>query len=114
MEYIIGIVLAIGVSAMATVVGYDRDRALYPILTIIVATYYGLFAVLGGSTDAIIRESVVIVAYMVVAAISFKFNLWLAAAALVGHGIFDIFHARLIDNPGVPSWWPMFCMSYDV
>jgi hypothetical protein len=34
--------------------------------------------------------------------------------ALVGHGVFDVFHERLIENDGVPAYWPMFCMSYDV
>jgi len=36
------------------------------------------------------------------------------AAALAGHGILDLAHAHLLTNPGVPKWWPMFCLSYDV
>jgi hypothetical protein len=28
--------------------------------------------------------------------------------------VFDVFHHLLIDNPGVPRWWPGFCMSFDV
>jgi hypothetical protein len=23
-------------------------------------------------------------------------------------------HGRLIANPGVPAWWPMFCLACDV
>jgi hypothetical protein len=26
----------------------------------------------------------------------------------------DLFHARLVDNPGVPDFWPAFCSAYDV
>jgi hypothetical protein len=26
----------------------------------------------------------------------------------------DFFHGRLIANPGVPAWWPLFCLSFDV
>jgi hypothetical protein len=34
--------------------------------------------------------------------------------ALVTHGVFDLTHATLVDNPGVPAWWPPFCLAYDV
>lgn len=114
MEYIIGALLALAVSMYASVVGLDRDRGFYPTVTIVVASYYGLFAVMGGSTGALVAESVVIAAYIVVAAIGYRFNLWLLVAALAGHGIFDLFHGHVIANPGVPAWWPMFCMTYDL
>ena len=44
----------------------------------------------------------------------FKKNLWLIVAALVGHGVFDSFHQLVIQNPGVPIWWPGFCLSFDI
>jgi hypothetical protein len=44
----------------------------------------------------------------------FKKNLWVAAAGLAGHGVFDFFHRAFVQNPGVPVWWPGFCMSFDV
>ena len=114
MEYAIGALLALTVSAFATIVGIDRDRAFYPTLTIVIASYYGLFAVLGGSIAALRAESVVIAAFVLIAALGFKLNLWLLVAALFGHGIFDLVHAHLISDPGVPKWWPMFCMTYDI
>src|SRR3954451_17710678 len=48
------------------------------------------------------------------AILGFKLNLWFAVAALAGHGVFDFVHAHLISNPGVPAWWPGFCLTYDV
>ena len=33
---------------------------------------------------------------------------------IVAHGLFDLIHHAIIQNPGVPSWWPGFCMSVDV
>jgi hypothetical protein len=44
----------------------------------------------------------------------FKKTLWLSAAALGGHGVFDFSHHRFIQNPGVPVWWRGFCLSFDV
>ena len=44
------------VSLLATVVGFDRDRALYPIVLIVIASYYGLFAIMAGSMQALISS----------------------------------------------------------
>src|SRR2546423_265656 len=114
MEYLIGVGLALLVCAFARLVGFDRDRVFYPTMVLVVATYYILFAVMGGSMPALGLESAAAVAFLVLAVIGFRKNLWVIVAALVGHGVFDFFHHRLIQNPGVPVWWPGFCLSYDV
>lgn len=114
MEILIGVLLALSVSIFATVVGLDRDRAFYATVTIVVASYYGLFAVMGGSRDTLIAECIVIAGFVLVAALGFRFNLWLLVVALAGHGVFDLVHGHVITNPGVPAWWPMFCSTYDI
>lgn len=114
MEYLVGVGLALAVSALATCVGFDRDRVFYPMLMIVIALYYALFAVMGGSIQALVTESVVIVGFLLVSILSFRRNLWIVAGALFAHGIFDFFHDHLISNPGVPAWWPMFCLTYDI
>ncbi len=114
MEYLIGVGLAVLVCGFATLAGFDRDRVFYPTLVIVVATYYILFAVMGRSTPALAWESLVAAAFLTLAVVGFKKSLWLIAAALAGHGVFDFFHHRLIHNPGVPAWWPGFCLSFDI
>lgn len=114
MEYLVGIGLALAVCVFAMLSGFDRDRVFYPTLVLVVASYYILFAVMGNSTVALTMESLVTVVFCVLAVIGFKKNLWLIAAALVGHGVFDFFHHLLIQNPGVPAWWPGFCLSFDI
>ena len=114
MEYAIGIVLALIVSGFARATGLDRDRALYPTMAIVIASYYELFAVMGGSTHALVVESVVMTAFVVVAVLGFKFSLWLVVACLAAHGVFDVFHGLVVTNPGVPQWWPAFCLTYDI
>ena len=113
MEYLIGVVLAVALFAMAMVVGFDRDRVFYPILLIVIASYYILFAVAGGSVNAMLIESLVTGAFLVVAIAGFKGNLWLVAAALAAHGVFDFSHHLFIQNAGVPVWWPGFCLAFD-
>jgi hypothetical protein len=102
------------VGLFATVGGLDRDRAFYPTVTIVVASYYCLFAVLGGSTRALTMELLVAAAFISAATIGFRSSLWLVAAALGGHGVFDLAHNAILSNPGVPAWWPSFCATYDV
>jgi hypothetical protein len=114
MPYLVGVGLALVVCFCATLVGFDRDRAFYPTVTVVIASYYGLFAVMAGSTTALGMESAVILLFVVASGLGFKLNLWIVVAALCGHGVFDSLHAHLIANPGVPVWWPGFCLAYDV
>jgi len=111
--YLLGSVLAIAVSLLAKFVGLDRDRAFYPTVLIVIATYYVLFAAIGGTTQALLLESAMMTLFLVAAVAGFKFNLWMVVAALAGHGVFDFFHCHLITNAGVPTWWPSFCLAYD-
>jgi hypothetical protein len=111
---LVGAVLAVCVGLFATGVGLDRDRAFYPVVTIVVASYYALFAAMGASTQALVLESLVGAVFLAVAAVGFRSSLWVVAIALAAHGLFDLIHAAVISNPGVPGWWPEFCGAYDV
>ncbi len=114
MEYVIGILLASVVAVFARLVCFDRDRSFYPVVLIIVASVYVLFAVMGGSVQALIIELAIMSSFVLAAVIGMKRHLWLVAAGLAAHGIMDSFHVHLVNNPGVPEWWPGFCMAYDV
>lgn len=114
MAILVGALLAVAVGVFATVSGLDRDRAFYPTVAIVIAALYCLFAVLGGSTRALVLEAVIGAAFIAAAVIGFRSSLWIVVIALVGHGVFDLAHPMVIANPGVPAWWPGFCGTYDV
>ncbi len=80
----------------ATGVGLDRDRAFYPVVTIVIATYYVLFAVMGASAHALVLESLVCLLFLAVAVAGFRGSLWLVVVALAGYGILDLTHATVI------------------
>lgn len=113
MEYFVGVAVALGVGCFTTVARLDRDRSLYPVILIVVASYYDLFAVMGGGA-ALGSETVALAAFALAAVVGFRTSLWIVVVALVGHGLFDWYHGQLIENAGVPAWWPMWCLSYDV
>lgn len=110
----VGVGLALGVSLFARAVGLDRDRAFYPTLLIVIAMLYELFAVLGGSTRALLVEILIASVFVAAAVAGFRRSLWIVAAGLLAHGLMDSLHGHLVDNPGVPSWWPAFCAAYDI
>ncbi len=114
MEYLIGLLLACGVVVFSALIGLDRERSFYVTTLIVVASYYALFAVMGGSRHALIIEVLAASVFCVFAAVGFKGSLWLVAVGLIGHGVFDLVGRGFIANPGVPRWWPGFCMAFDV
>ena len=114
MEYLIGLMLSLVVAGVATIAGFDRDRAFYPTVLIVIASYYVLFAVMGASGRTLVIEIFAASGFLLFAILGFKRNLWLVVAAIVGHGVFDFVHHLLIQNPGVPRWWPGFCLAFDV
>jgi len=114
MEYVIGLALAAAVAWFATAVGLSRERSFYATVLIIVGSYYVLFAAMGASRRTLVAEIIVAVIFLLFAVLGFRGNLWLLAVGLIGHGAFDFVHHFFIDNPGVPRWWPGFCMAFDV
>ena len=113
MEYLIGGLLAAATALLAGALGFARDRSFFPTILIVIATYYVLFAAMGGSGPALWKEAFFGLGFAVVAVLGFRTGLWWVAAALAGHGVFDVFHHHLVDNPAVPAWWPGFCLSFD-
>jgi hypothetical protein len=113
MEYVVGVVLGLGVCGLGTVAGFERDRAFYPVMMIVIASYYALFAVLGADGRALVVEIAISIVFVCLAVIGFRTSLWIVAAALLGHAGLDLVHGHVVTNAGVPAWWPMFCASID-
>src|SRR5262249_41917835 len=114
MPYVIGAVLSVGVAVFARLCGFDRDRAFYPTGLIVVASFYVLFAARGGTAHTLLVESAGTIVFAVAAVAGFKSSTWIVVAGLAGHGLFDAVHGFVIENAGVPVWWPPFCLAYDV
>jgi hypothetical protein len=113
MAMIVGSTLALIVGVLATLLRLDRERAFYATVAMVVATYYVLFAAMGASLETLMEESAVGIAFIVTTALGFRISMWIVVAALAGHGALDLVHGHVISNPGVPAWWPPFCMAYD-
>ena len=113
MEYMIGLILALAVVGLASALGLNRERGFYPIVLMVIASHYVLFAAMGASSRTLVIEILVACGFLLAAALGFRKSLWFVVAGLVGHGVFDFFHHVFIQNPGVPAWWPGFCLAFD-
>lgn len=114
MEYLVGVVLALAVGVFAAAVGFDRDRSFFPVVLVIVGSCYVLFATMAPTGRPLVPEIMGASLFVVLAVIGFKRNLWLVVAGTVGHGVFDLIHHHVIEDSGVPAFWPGFCMAFDV
>ena len=114
MEYLLGVGIAALVGISSSLVGFDRDRSFYAVVLIVIASYYILFAAMGGSMTALAAEALPMAVFVLVAVAGFKRSRWLLVLGLAAHGLFDLAHPRLVSNPGVPAWWPGFCLAYDL
>jgi hypothetical protein len=114
MPAIIGILLAIAIVALGRVAGLDRDRAYYPVALIVIGSYYVLFALMAGDRSALPGELVFAALFAAISVAGFRLSLWLVAAGMAAHGLFDFVRAVFLPGSGVPLWWPAFCGSIDV
>lgn len=112
MALLIGIAVAIAVAAFARLSGLDRDRAFYATVLIVVGHYYVLFAVVAGA-PGLPLELLGLAAFAALAALGFRASMWLVAAGLAVHGLFDFTRPLFLADSGAPSWWPDFCAGFD-
>lgn len=114
MPCLIGAPMALSVALFTRWLGFERDRSFYATVLMVVASYYVLFAAMGGSMAALIQEIAAMSIFVLLAAFGALRSRWFLVLGLALHGVFDLFHPHFIDNAGVPLWGPQFCMAYDL
>lgn len=114
MNIILGLCLSILVCLGASVIGLGRERSFYPTVMMVIASFYMLFAAQAWPIGGFLPELSGLVLFAALAIWGFRASNWFVVAALVLHGVFDAFHGFIITNPGVPRWWPVFCLTFDL
>ena len=101
-------------AALGRLVGFDRDRAFYPIILTVIASYYVLFGVMAGDHAELCIELGAFALFAGLAILGFRTSLWIVVAGLAMHAVFDLVHGFVLAGDGVPAWWPAFCLAYDL
>ena len=102
MEYLIGILLALA----SLLLSRSSDSTV-----IVIASYYGLFAVMGVSIQALAAESVAMTIFLGAAILGFTRNLWLVVGALLAQAFLIFSMLISLPTPASPpsgpySVWP--------
>lgn len=71
---VVGALLGVGIAALGKFTRFDHDRSFYFTILVVIASYYVLFAVMGGSGHALIWELVVAAAFSTIAIVGALFR----------------------------------------
>jgi len=112
-ELFAGITFALLTVRRTRISAWARHRAVFPVLLVIIALVYLGFGIAAHDATAFRNEALWVALFLGLAFIAYIGPAWLVGLFLIGHGGFDLFHARLFVDPGMPHWYPLFCASYD-
>jgi uncharacterized membrane protein HdeD (DUF308 family) len=94
------------------------QRWLYSIGLLVLPSLYALFALRAGERAIGAEEMLYgipfLVAGVVFASVSVRHSAVVVGAFWILHGLYDLIHSRLLTNPGVPGWYPVWCCAVDV
>jgi len=93
--------------ALMVLGGVLNQRGTWATTMVAIASFYVVFAIQSGDTLEIIVHT------GLAAGFGARTSSWILAAALLAHGIFDVFVGLVIANPA-PGWWGPFCLGIDV
>ena len=71
----VGVILAVSVELLGRLTGMDRDRAAYPVILIVIAFYYVLFAAISESQPNVVKELAIATIFSVFALTGFLYSL---------------------------------------
>lgn len=115
-EALIGV--AVGVLTIVSARIIRGQRWLYAIGLLTLPSLYASFALRAGELAVGIKEMLYgipfVAAGLVFAFVSIRQSAVVVGAFWILHGVYDLMHSRLITNPGVPGWYPVWCFSVDV
>ena len=108
---------AVGVLTIASARLIRGERWLYSLGLLTLPGLYAFFALQAGERAVGVKEMIYGLPF-IVAGLVFAFASVRRSAVVVGtfwllHGLYDLVHGRLITNPGVPGWYPIFCFVVD-
>jgi hypothetical protein len=109
---------AVGILAIFLARIIRGQRWLYSIGLLVLPSLYALFALHAGEQAVGLKEMLYgvpfLVAGLVFAFVSVRHSAVVVGAFWMLHGVYDLTHSRLLTNPGVPRWYPVWCCSVDV
>ena len=113
MPLISGAILGGATIALMEIGGVMRQRGTWATTMVAIASFYVVFAIQTGDTLEIIVHSGLAAGFVILAIVGARASSWILAAALLGHGLFDVAVGSGLSDPA-RYWWGPFCLGIDV
>lgn len=107
-----GFCVAMFIAVAGKLTRFDQDKSFYPVVLMVIASYYVLFAVM--ANESIVIELIVAICFAVFALLGVKKAPIMIGIGLILHGLYDIVHIYIYSISVAPNWWPEFCASVDI
>ncbi|HKI01293.1 MAG TPA: DUF6010 family protein [Thermoanaerobaculia bacterium] len=115
-EALIGVAVGVLTIVLARII--HGQHWLYSLGLLTLPSLYAFFALQAGEQALGVKEMMYgipfVVAGLVFAFVSIRQSAVVVGAFWILHGLYDLMHSRLVTNPGVPDWYPVWCFSVDV
>ncbi|MBI4694323.1 MAG: hypothetical protein HY749_09890 [Gammaproteobacteria bacterium] len=115
-ESILGVLSGLATIAFARLI--RGERWFYALVLVSLPLIYAAFALEAGARTVVHTELVYGLPWIVVGVLAlaagFPFSANLVALLWLAHAGYDLLHAGLVTNPGVPGWYPLWCAAIDV
>lgn len=112
----LGIIIAFIAIAMAK--DLELPPRAFAVSLVALPGVYMLFALSVGDMAALGLELAYGLPYFVFGYVcftrGFKGSGFVVTALWIIHAAYDVYHHALVDNAGVPGWYPAFCLGFDL
>lgn len=94
------------------------DSVVWPMILVTLPIYYMLFGALTMDGSVVLKELFYGLPYIITGLMVWrmrsKSTLIIIALAWLSHGFYDFYHDIFFVNPGVFTWYPVFCAFVDI
>ena len=113
---ILGLIIAFIAIAMAK--DLDLPPRAFALGTAFLPLFYMLFALTVGDFGAMALEFAYGLPFFILGGLCFTRGFKASGVVVVGlwglHAAYDVYHHMLVDNAGVPFWYPALCLGFDM
>jgi hypothetical protein len=108
---------AVGVLTIVSARFIRGERWVYSLGLITLPSLYASFGLRASEPSVSLKEMIYgapyVIAGLVFACVGVRRSAVVVGAMWLLHGLYDLAHSRVITNPGVPGWYPVFCFVVD-
>lgn len=112
LEIVIGIGLGIITIDVANNFHLTQKRFFFPMMLIIIAMAYAIFAIWRSPEDVFNYNATVAAFFVLLSLWGYYHSLSIVIVGLIAHGIFDALYVNSVQLP-TPIWYPDLCLGYD-